>query len=413
MSFMKNDVDNILLNFITDTINPLSNFRLAEWYENNDHLSAAVSYYLRCAEYSSEEDLVYESLIRLSICLEKSGNRISYVKGVLLRAISFIPDRPEAYFMLSKIYEGTKEWHESYTMACIGKLFAHNKGIFLIDIGYHSEYVFDFQKSVSGWNIGLLDESIKITYDLWKRNDINEYHRTIINNNVKNIGRTLKIPVMYRCEDYNKLKFKFKYAEKININYSQCLQDIFVLMMTDGKKYGKFLEIGCDDPIYHSNTYLLESIYGWNGISVDIIPEKTEVFSKKRFAKVICGDARNVNYGTLLEDIDYDYLQIDCEPAMTSFEVLKKIPFGNHRFAVITFEHDNYCEKTDYVMDESRKYLKSFGYVLIVSNIAEDFYNPFEDWWVHPDLVKKDILDLMYCVDDNVKKADLYMLNKI
>ena len=54
---------------------------------------------------------------------------------------------------------------------------------------------------------------------------------------------------------------------------------------------------------------------------------------------------------------------------------------------------------------KSRKYLESFGYKLIVDNISPDDDRPYEDWWVHPDLVHKKIIDKMVCVDGKTKKS--------
>ena len=33
-----------------------------------------------------------------------------------------------------------------------------------------------------------------------------------------------------------------------------------------------------------------------------------------------------------------------------------------------------------------------FGYQLVVSNVSVDDKSPFEDWWVHPDLVDNEII---------------------
>lgn len=51
--------------------------------------------------------------------------------------------------------------------------------------------------------------------------------------------------------------------------YSQCAQDLFVEAVTNGKKNGKFLEIGSNHPITHNNTYLLETKYNWSGLMVE------------------------------------------------------------------------------------------------------------------------------------------------
>ena len=108
-----------------------------------------------------------------------------------------------------------------------------------------------------------------------------------------------------------------------------------------------------------------------------------------------------------------DYLQVDCDPPTISYEVLQKIPFHTHKFAVITFEHDYYADPTQSIRDKSRKYLESFGYKLVVSNIAPDQYSSYEDWWVHPDLVDSKIIEKMEQTDGRTKKAEDYMLGRV
>jgi SAM-dependent methyltransferase len=221
-----------------------------------------------------------------------------------------------------------------------------------------------------------------------------------------------KEPLIYSHSFYKSLKVKFKRSSTIKRNFSQCYQDMFVLAMLDGKKFGQFLEIGCGSPFYCNNTALLEKLFGWEGISVDINKEMTENFSKFRSSVVINSDAATLNYNKLLRKKDYDYLQIDCDPAAISYKVLEKIPFKSHKFAVITFEHDYYADPKSGVREKSREYLDSLGYELVVNNIAPDEYCSFEDWWVHPDLVREELILKMRCLSDMPKKADDYMFGK-
>jgi hypothetical protein len=227
-----------------------------------------------------------------------------------------------------------------------------------------------------------------------------------------NLAIVWKEPLIYTDSCYESLIVKFTRASSIKRNFSQCYQDMFVLTMLDGKKLGQFLEIGCGSPFYCNNTVLLEKLFGWDGISIDINKEITDTFTKYRSSKVINCDATTLNYKKLLKEKDYDYLQVDCDPAIISYEVLTKIPFESYRFAVITFEHDFYADKKSGVREKSREYLYSFGYELVVNNIAPDENSSFEDWWVHPELVKNEIVIKMRCLSDLAKKADDYMFGK-
>lgn len=217
----------------------------------------------------------------------------------------------------------------------------------------------------------------------------------------------------YKKSNNEDLRFKFKGLENITNNYSDSYQDMFVLSMLDGKKYGTYLEIGAAEGYFHNNTALLEDVFGWNGASIEIDEDMVEDFRANRGNEVIHANALELDYEDVLSrrfgDI-IDYLQVDCEPAEVTFEILKKIPFDKYKFRVITYEHDAYVAG-DKFRQESRKYLESLGYKLVVDNISPHFSEdkPFEDWWVHPDLVNDDILEKMMCVDNKTKNAKRYM----
>ena len=107
-----------------------------------------------------------------------------------------------------------------------------------------------------------------------------------------------------------------------------------------------------------------------------------------------------------------DYLQIDVDPPEISYEVLLQIPFWKQRFRVITFEHDHYADDSETIREKSRKYLKSFGYELIVNDVAVDEYSSYEDWWVHPDLVSPKIMELLRSKTE-INPAKEYIFNNI
>jgi len=96
------------------------NFELGRKYEDIGQTASAAGYYLRSVEFGSDNNRIYEALLRIALCFEKQGNRVFTIKGILLRAISLLPKRPEAYFLLSRVYERNKDWQESYTTAIIG-----------------------------------------------------------------------------------------------------------------------------------------------------------------------------------------------------------------------------------------------------------------------------------------------------
>jgi hypothetical protein len=207
----------------------------------------------------------------------------------------------------------------------------------------------------------------------------------------------------YQKTKENRLKFKFKGYDKINVNYSQAYQDIFVLSMLDGKRNGFFVEIGTFHPTEISNTFLLEKEFNWSGISIDI--NNINGFSEQRKSKLIVKNALEISYYELFEEyevpVNVDYLQIDIEPASNTLACLKKIPFDKYNFSVITYETDYYNSPIE-IRNESRDFLKSKGYERIAGDICNAFENlPFEDWYVKKELIREDIFDLFFAPNFN------------
>lgn len=396
-----------LLDYISDQESPEANFALGHRYERQGHTAAAAGFYVRTAEYSRDELFCYEALCRLANCFSRQGSRVFVTKGILLRAISLKPERPEAYFLLSELYEHGREWQEAFCFAVMGKAIKGPVPALRTNVGYPGPYGFEFEEAVSAWWIGLRSYSMHLFRKLSKDPSLQPQHAAAVKDNLARLGGDInRPPMIYTDSMYERVKVKFPGLGEIRRNYSQCFQDLFVLTMLEGKRDGVFFEIGCGDPEHGSNTKLLEEL-GWKGTSIDIDPAVTERFHAARRSFVITGDATRLDYEKLIER-DFDYLQIDCDPAMQSLETLLRIPFERHKFAVITFEHDGYIDPL--VRERSHAYLQSFGYEMVVGDIAPDDYMPFEDWWVHPDLVDWDVIRRMQNLGEEIKRADLYML---
>lgn len=385
-----------LNSFIQSPYNDLASFNLANWYYDKEQYAAALSFYLRVTEVSKNDLLIYESLLKCGLCFEKQGNRTFYAKGMYQHAISVLPMKAEGYFLLSRLYEKNKEWQESYTTAEIGLFMVNFDVDELTSVEYPGKVGFLFEKSVVSWWMGRTDECIKLLLEL-KDLDLPEEYKIAVQNNIKFIWGTDK-PAIPTYMD----------------NYSQAFQDLFVLMINEYKRDGKYLEIGAYKPFEHSNTYLLEKDYGWKGVSLEIDRNLATWFNGKRNNICLALDATKADYLSILDNknwgTDWDYLQLDCEPAKNTFEALLLIPFEKYRFKVITYEHDWYCDDKSY-RDKSRRYLESMGYELIVSNISVDENSPFEDWWVHKELVSEEIKDKFRSIKE-INHAKEYIFNK-
>ena len=197
----------------------------------------------------------------------------------------------------------------------------------------------------------------------------------------------------YFRNNYQNLKTKFTGAENIENNWSQSMQDMFVLSMLDGKRNGIYVEIGADQPRVISNTYLLEKDFDWSGISFELDADKVAFFNTIRKNKCLCEDATLYDYKSLFEDLNYpkqiDYLQLDIDPAEGTLNALKVLPLNDYRFSVITYETDVYSSGAD-IQDEQIQILESHGYQLVAKNVKCEG-NPYEDWWIDPAIVSENV----------------------
>jgi FkbM family methyltransferase len=198
---------------------------------------------------------------------------------------------------------------------------------------------------------------------------------------------------------------------------SQLRQDLFVLCATEYKKDGFFVEFGAADGKHLSNSYLLETKFGWSGILAEpakvwhnkilknrpkTILEKNCVWSETGL-NLVFRETENAELSTLSDyatndehkenrenALEYkvntislndllgkydtpsrpDYLSIDTEGS--EYEILKSLDFSKYKFTVITCEH-NYGKQRQNIFD----LLTSHGYVRVLENLSN-----FDDWYV-------------------------------
>jgi hypothetical protein len=406
-----------------DPENPENNFALGIYYDAIGQTASALSYYLRCAERTEDEVLRYECLIRGSMCFDKQGTRGFTVKGMLQHAIAILPKRPEAYYLLSRFYERDERdghWIDGYMIASIGeKVCEYDVSPLRTCIDYPGNFAIRYQKAVTSWWCGLCDESRNIFKDLHENYELDEKHKKSVIENLKKLNAYEEPEpfAIYKKDKHSELRQKFIGSELIERNFSEAYQDIFVLSMLNGKRNGTYLEIGAGNSFYGNNTALLEQQFDWKGVALDIDEGFVGAHNAERKNPCIMKDATKINYPVFLSGLDFpneiDYLQLDCDPPSVTYQILLTIPFDSYKFAVITYEHDYYCDETKSFQEKSRKYLESYGYVRIVNNISPDENRSYEDWWVHPDFIDKNILNEMMCINDETKKAENYLLNKL
>lgn len=407
-------MDDLLIKYVNNAKDARLNFEMASYYNDIKHYAGACSYYLRCAEWANlpeETDIAYESLLHIAVCFNALGNRQWTEEGWLLHAISFQPQRPEAYWLISMLYERQTKWQESYTMACLGIINSSGGKQLLADIGYKGEYVIMFQKMIASWHIYRIKECRHILFNMPDWYNMDEFYVQLVQNNMNMVGTSVEPMYYFSPNDYGRLKIKFSGYDKIERNFSGQYQDMFVLSMLNGQRDLFYLEIGSGDPFLGNNTYLLESQFGWKGISVEIKESEVKKFIANRKNPCLCRDSLTINYEKLLAGMEapktIGYLQVDCEPPEITYKALLAIPLDIYKFAVITFEHDYHADASRKYKNLSRQYLEKHGYVLMIKNLRFNGKYDWEDWWVHPDLVDSKIIARMQnLTDENVSTKD-------
>jgi hypothetical protein len=201
------------------------------------------------------------------------------------------------------------------------------------------------------------------------------------------------------------LRFGFAGSDAMERNYSQAWQDIFVLMAHRGKAGGTYLEIGAHVPIENNNTFLLQTSYGWTGVSIELDTAHLPSWIRDRpDGQLLIADALAIDYAealplwfdSALKRVDY--LQLDIDPSINTLAVLKRLPLDEWRFSLITLETDAYAGDHR-ARDESRAILSDHGYVPIARDIAVLFAPvsavpiPFEDWWADPAAIGPEVID--------------------
>jgi hypothetical protein len=183
--------------------------------------------------------------------------------------------------------------------------------------------------------------------------------------------------------------------------FSQAGQDLFVLAMLEEKKRGYYIEIGGADPFESNNTFLLEKDYSWKGFSIEFDESLASRYNSNRGNPCICSDGTTFDYLGKLRQLNFptqiDYLSVDIDPAENTYTALRKCPFDECRFSVITYEHDLYASGTRYA-ELSRIFLKSRGFQLVAKNVR-CFGRTFEDWWIDPNVISESTWSKYACED--------------
>jgi len=201
-------------------------------------------------------------------------------------------------------------------------------------------------------------------------------------------------------------KKREEYNKSLEYN-GQALADKFVLNCTGFKRGGYFLELGSREFKRNNNSYILEKSFGWKGVMVEkVATHKGDYKSNRPNSIPIIQDATQINYKKVFEDNNFpsnlDFWQLDLEVRdNTALDTLIKINeeiLGYYSFATVTMEHDIYngLQNSVNTRIKSREILESRGYYCVFRDTMTFMdgppNSPYEDWWVHPDLVNMEYI---------------------
>lgn len=394
---MDNMINTKTLNeVVLDYTNPYKNYELAREYDRLEQGAAASGFYLRAADMSPgktwpERWIQYKSIILNSFIFDRSRDRDHSTEGLLKIAIETMPERPEAYYFLSKFKQDRNDWRESLMYSSIGISNIENGTLEDApdnDIGYPGTNALRLLYARAKWKTDGRDDSKNYAFDLKYKNKLDKQTDKEVTELLKEHGYPSTLE--YNEDLHDRLKFDFPGCRTIKKNYSRHFQDMFVLAALNGKKNGTFIELGSGHPTLFNNTKLLEEEFDWKGISIDNSERMCHIFSRERSTNVLLADASKLDYKELFKancmEKNIDFLRFNAEEA--SLQALEKIPFDKHTFNVIQFQH-NACWWGVETRDKSREILSALGYVLFVPNLAINEAQPYEDWWLNPIIANK------------------------
>jgi hypothetical protein len=186
--------------------------------------------------------------------------------------------------------------------------------------------------------------------------------------------------------------------EAIRKSNSQALQDVFALYINNFNSIGYFVDLGSNEPFAGNNSALLE-LHGWEGIMVDYVDYLVLKCSTERKNKSIQANLVSKNLTELLDEnncpeiIDYLSMDLDYGAAIKS---IKTFDFNKRKIKCMTFEHDAYADGPE-MAEESRNFLTNMGLKIICKDVTVLDGKAFEDWYINPDLVNKEIYEKIIC----------------
>ena len=152
-------MNDLLYDYIRDPSNPEKCFNLAVAYYKEGQTAAATSFFIRAADRSGDDlNLAYECLLHVGSCFDQQGNRLEHVKGCYKHALSLLPKRPEAYYLLANFQNWNSVFDDSYQL-CKQALAVCNfdNPAFRMPTKYPGKWGLIYEKVAGAWNWGKVE----------------------------------------------------------------------------------------------------------------------------------------------------------------------------------------------------------------------------------------------------------------
>ena len=401
----KTELENLLELYSLGTEDPEHNFNLGVWYENQGHTAPALSYFLRCAERGSESNptLAYEALIRGSYCYFKQGTRDGSGRSLLWQAQMFLPKRPEAYYLLARYASKQEWWQDCYTTCELALLYCDfNLPPLRTNIEYPGKYGILYQKSVSGWWWGKVEESRSLLFDILKNYEVSESDRETIINNLKK----MEINDVENVENNLTVKdINFNYSEDFNwsnLSYEdivtierEVVHEKVYRFWKDVKENDVVLDIGASVGAYTisildqkpKKVYCVEPSENFLKVLSENCFKKTSSYSQNPLVCINCGiidnEKDNINifggenkfipitFKNMIERYSIDhvnYMKVDCEGGEYSIFKDENMEFLKNKVDFIAMEmHLNYSGCREKFKEFRDEYLTQFKNYKVMS----------------------------------------------
>lgn len=240
------NIEQLLSEYSVDTENAELNFKMGLWYEYNKQDAAALSYYIRAAERSKDDNLAYESLIHGAYCYDRQGTRDMSVKGILQQALCLLPKRPEAYYHLSNFCRKRCQWQDCYIYANNGLIFTTEDNDELkTNIYYPGRVGLLLEKALASWDWGKIEECYDIIEDIEINYIVPEEYKQILLDLVKKF----EIDQWYYTDEYKEILKKIWERRGWNLNDSVSIVNVSE-NKSDIGKIDIVLQGGIDDSTF-------------------------------------------------------------------------------------------------------------------------------------------------------------------